>query len=658
MKKEQSKALVKFDTTLESSIKYFNLNLPSIKEAQEKLNTDTLIAKSEFKLDKISKFQYETTVFNNSTQSFNETITLNEQLLKKLEFCLLLSKEVTDDGFSKELSKLEVKIQKTKSIIEVTKSKISSLITPIEEIKDIIVDELVGVNENFKWGFNFSNKHEMDKFQMYVNEFKLNFQLDLSGKQVISEKYYDEKDTVNYIHRSFNDFRQLTASRNFKVIDDRGFTKMINFGEEFLKSDWMKKQFTKTTFKCSSEYVNKPKEYNLWEGYITPKKGDVSVFIEHIDKLIDDTVEGKTHLIKELAYAFRFPDKITGTTVCLVGEEGCGKSTLSKSIARMCPSHSKFISDMERILTSFNGETLTTKFFLWEEAHWGGSKTLEGKFKHFINGDTRQVQIKNVTTVEIPNVSFHLFTSNNDWVVHVGKTDRRNNIYRCTSDLIDNFDYFKKYNNWLDGEGKNALLHFLLYEVDLEGFNPMITHSTQIKVDVKLKNLDSFDSFMMMIMSNEIDEVLSDWDDIETAVRRDSMFDAYKNSSKFATLDRKEFSSRLSRLFQFPEKWNDNWKGKEKINGIQKSYGYYKMPIREVARELFSKTLKETSDKLFGSNKHIKTVGLDYNKLVKLVELNEANVNDYLSRIQNSSSDKITPFNKNNYIETKSVSVT
>ncbi|MDV6321542.1 hypothetical protein, partial [Chromohalobacter sp. HP20-39] len=74
-----------------------------------------------------------------------------------------------------------------------------------------------------------------------------------------------------------------------------------------------------------------PDVLNMWTGFVEPKKGDISIFLDYIENLVGNKINAE-YIVKLLAYTVRFPHRNTGTSIVLVGPHGCGKSTLSETI--------------------------------------------------------------------------------------------------------------------------------------------------------------------------------------------------------------------------------------------------------------------------------------------------------------------------------------
>lgn len=667
MKKEvktKSVAIAQYEIKLAGIVNFLKITEANLVEKQNEFKNIIKLSKIDLKNKKITANQAGIVEATNLIASTEVELNVYEKHGIELAYLaqLITDTLTKEENFEKVKTFIEVKISENNSRISILKTDIEFLNKKIaifsklekefldaeaekaskEMSKDLENATIEATKKSesdslFQFGYQFREQKSLDNFKVYLNRYKHYIFMDLQGKQVVSEKYTDSvTGLVNWTHRSFKDFREHTLSDIFYVINkNTGYEQKVYFSEEWLETDWMRTQYRKTTFNPDPSFKHAPDLYNFWEGFVEAKKGDVSKFINHIDLLIDGTKEEKAYLIKLLAYVIRNPHKVTGTTLALFGEQGCGKSSVSYFLTKLCPNHAQFFDDLESVMAGFNGETLAVKFFLWEEALWGGSKKMEGKFKHFVTGATRTVEIKGVTKLIIPNYAFHVFTSNNEWLVPVDKGDRRNNIFGCTKTLIGNTKYFDELYAWIDGEGKHALYDFLLNEVDLTNFNPRATIETDVKIDVKLKSLDDFSSFMMAVLSGDITEQALDlWNDVERTVERDSLYEAFTSYHTHSRMDKREFSSKLAALLNFSsvaEKWKDNWKSKK--DG--KSYSYYKLPVIEVARKMFAESIKETTDTLF--NRVLKTTSktsLTIEDLVKPDTQLEAQKN-YIDKLEN-----------------------
>lgn len=443
-------------------------------------------------------------------------------------------------------------------------------------------------------GYEFSSLQEMEKYQGYVKRFSEYSFLNLSGKPVITKQAYNSAGLI-YEFSSPADFHGFHKEEHFFAVNGKKIEK-IYFSKEWIENKNLRTRYDSTTFDTSPEGTP-PNVFNFWTGYVEPKEGDVTPFLNHINNLIIGTQEHKDHLIKLLAYTVRFPHIQAGTSIALRGKQGSGKTTVSMVLKAICPNHCKIIDDIENLF-GFNAETVHVKYFLCEESVWGGEKSKENKLKNLITCDSRSINIKNLNGLDIKNYGFYIFTSNSDWMIPVGPNDRRFNIFDCADTYIDNRTYFNEFYTWLHGDGKNFIMDYFLNKIDLTGFEPRNTISTDAKTDLKKLSLDAIDKFIFNILSSEIDfepiEVQG-WHDEIRLVRKD-FFEFFKKSTSTNRVEQGEFSRKLAEIFGFPQKWQDNWK--QRIEGSGTT-GIYKLPSKKECRVLFAKHIKENPEQLF-----------------------------------------------------------
>ncbi|SAL76827.1 hypothetical protein AWB71_05333 [Caballeronia peredens] len=443
-----------------------------------------------------------------------------------------------------------------------------------------------------QYGFLFASHADLAKFRKYIFAFKKYSLLNLSGKTVIVSSRTDEAVGFKYEFSSTKDFHEFHRESYFHVvIEHREVKKYFSF--VWLEQPAFRKRFEYATFNANPSF-NKKDAFNFWTGYIEPKKGDAQPFIDHMHKLLVGTKEEIDHAIKLLAYTVRYPHIRTDTSIGFRGVQGSGKTTVSMTMQALCPNHSRIIDSIDQIW-GFNDHTIHVKYFLMEESVWGGDKAKEGQLKSAITAPTRHIGIKHVTSTTIPNYAFYIFTSNEDWIFPVDKGDRRFNIFDCTTTLVDDREYFNTYYTWLHGEGKHHLMHYFLYEIDLEGFDPKAMVVNQAKADVKAQSLRPVEKFLFNLLNSElsVDEIeRQDWS-AEIKVPREILFDFFKCNSAFASkVEIMEFSKTLGKIFSFPTNWASNWKG-------SKVKPFYRLPSRARAQECLARYMKEKPEHLF-----------------------------------------------------------
>ena len=462
--------------------------------------------------------------------------------------------------------------------------------------------ELIDQRLYKNYGFDFSTTYDAEKFRQYIKDYSEHSFMNLSGKPVIVKPFY-EKGLLKYEFASVTDFKNFNKQDKFNVLNGKR-VETVYFADEWLENGEMRNRYKTTVFDPSNKHD--ADTFNFWKGFIKPIKGDVKPFLGHINKLIKGTKDEKDYIIKLLAYSVRYPDRLTGTSLAFRGDQGAGKSTISETMKAICPNHSKIFDNMDTLF-DFNAETTHTKYFLMEESVWGGEISKQGKLKNLITCPDRAIKIKNLTGFDIVNYGFFIFTSNESWMLPVEKGDRRFNIFDCSKDLIDDFDYFSKYYDWLNKDGKHALCNYFMNEIDLTDFNPKKIIANSAKTDVKSIGLPAIEKFILGALSDDIcvdslnnvnieqngDEKyeLDTWEINQVKVNRHQLHLEFSEHTKREKIDLTMFSRKLAEIFNFPERWKDNWKS-------GKNY-YYKLPSKVECMEMFAKYIKEKPESLF-----------------------------------------------------------
>lgn len=446
----------------------------------------------------------------------------------------------------------------------------------------------------------------------YCNEFSDYFFVeDMGGKSVVISPILTKRAITNndgsgtvvndftYSFISQAEFNKSKVKSHFMI--DKQYNKSTFQTKVWFSDFWLQTRsdictsYKRTVFDPNPKFDD-PEIFNFWTGFAEAKNGDVTPFLNHIDNLIEGTAEQKAHIIKLIGYTVKFPHIRTDTTIILQGKQGSGKTTISETLRAMCPNHTAVVDNLEDLLTGFNHEYHHTKYFLHEESIFSGDKKSNEQIKPLITGTTRKSRIKNVTSVEIQNYSFHIFTSNNDNPVRIEDSDRRHNAFTCSNKLIGYKAYFKAYYDWLNNGGANALVHFFQNEVDYTHFEPTIAIETNAKNLIKAQNLDQVESFIFNILSGAIDPIPEDkryltdkMEGQELAIPRRELYDhfqAFHNTAgrKIMGYNQQSFNAKVQQIFQFPECYTE-WKNK--------TIGrFFKFPKLSDARKLFAQHIK------------------------------------------------------------------
>lgn len=216
-------------------------------------------------------------------------------------------------------------------------------------------------------------------------------------------------------------------------------------------------------------------EYNLWGGFaVEPVEGTWGCGWEiYRDHLFED-VCGRDErifwwMIGWMAHRVQRPWEVPESAVVLIGERGDGKSSVFKILGRLFGRHYMTITNPRQLMGNFNAHLMDKVLVLADEAVWGGDKTNEGILKVMISEDRRVIEIKGKDAFEVDNCTGYAICSNNDWVVPVGRQERRFLILRTGSGRQGDLDFWDRMYDTMSvrGGGLARMLHDLSH-VDLD----------------------------------------------------------------------------------------------------------------------------------------------------------------------------------------------
>lgn len=210
--------------------------------------------------------------------------------------------------------------------------------------------------------------------------------------------------------------REVTADRFWLAHRDR---------REYLKG---------VVFKPGKEAADG--EYNLWRGFaVDAVEGKFGcgweLLLGHIrDSLCKGEERVWRWFIGWMAHRVQRPWEVPQSAIVLIGERGDGKSSVFKLFGRLFGKHYMSVTNPRHFLGNFNKHLMDKVLVLADEAVWGGDKTNEGILKVMISEEKRTIEIKGKDSFEVDNCSGYGICSNNDWVVPVGRHERRFLILR------------------------------------------------------------------------------------------------------------------------------------------------------------------------------------------------------------------------------------
>ena len=203
--------------------------------------------------------------------------------------------------------------------------------------------------------------------------------------------------------------------------------------------------------------------YNMWRGFtVAPRPGDCSKFLGHLkDNIASGNEAHYKWIVGWFAQIFQELDIKMGTSLCLRGKQGVGKTKVGEVIGALMGNHYELVSDPRYIVGQFNSHMAGLLLLHADEAFWAGDRKAEGKLKDLVTGKDHRLEYKNVEPIKVRNLIRLFVCGNHDWVVPTGFGERRFAIFDVGEGKIKNNDYFAAIDEEMKNGGREALLHHL-----------------------------------------------------------------------------------------------------------------------------------------------------------------------------------------------------
>ncbi len=117
--------------------------------------------------------------------------------------------------------------------------------------------------------------------------------------------------------------------------------------------------------------------------------------------------------------------EVPGSALVMVGERGDGKGTIASLFGRLFGDGFMAVTHQNQLVGKFNSHLENKVLVFADEATWGGDKVGEGMLKTMITDERRVIERKGQEAYTVDNCCGYIIASNHDWVVPVGKMERR-----------------------------------------------------------------------------------------------------------------------------------------------------------------------------------------------------------------------------------------
>lgn len=335
--------------------------------------------------------------------------------------------------------------------------------------------------------------------------------------------------------------------------------------------------------------------YNVWKGFkYKPVKGCVHDFLTLLDVNCGGDVDAFEYFLKYVALSVQKPWVNPRTAICIIGDPGAGKGRLINDTILKLTDNSIPLNSLKEITGDFNSSLRDVLYVCLDECSFGGDIREANLLKTLISEDKRIINEKYMKPYVVNAFSKVFILSNNDYIVNVEQGDRRYCVLRASSKLIDTEHWFKNYDVWLKNGGYEAIMYYLMYEVDVSDFNPLKIPATKEKAELKLRSADLATKFIFELLEGNIqfgDDLVRN-----NRIYREPLQEAFKDycrtyHSKSYMPSPRDLQKALNKAFNFKqdnENWERNWKEGKKY--------YYLMPSLEEFQKRFTKNVLGLDD--------------------------------------------------------------
>lgn len=209
-------------------------------------------------------------------------------------------------------------------------------------------------------------------------------------------------------------------------------------------------------------------DFNIWPGFAISPDADkrCDLFLSHLLNIVcRGNSEGYAWLTMWLAGMVQEPARLPGTAAVIHGVPGSGKTLVGKYAGAMIGAALHVVMDgVDELLDRFNYR-ISGKLLVQGEEVRGTASNL-GRIKTLVTASTLRIEKKGVDAYDVENLTHLLLTSNDAWVVHTERGDRRFMFFDSSPDRANDLEYFGAIMHQMEKDGGVAgLLHFLLEDV-------------------------------------------------------------------------------------------------------------------------------------------------------------------------------------------------
>lgn len=332
----------------------------------------------------------------------------------------------------------------------------------INKFKSLMEEDSLTLNENYFKTFEDTYSYA------YFNKFHL--YMPIQNRMYLINK---NQDPVPY---------NIHLPIGYSVIETTEKGKLIphNFFKLWMTSK-NKKEIGKFVFNPNPNYILNKDEHNLFGGFKYDLEDyddeldiitSIQPFIDHVKNLCNNDEKVSEYLLNWFAHIFQKPHIKTTTAVLLYSEtEGVGKNITLDIIKKSMGEHLFLeIGNTREINAKFNSTQKNKLLVVGNEIN-AHAKTESNEFKDMITRSKMRVELKGVDAMILDDFTNWLFTSNNEQVIKVLRTDRRYMLIECIDKKLSE-EMVNKLKAMLENEDALKNLYYYFMIRDISKFNP------------------------------------------------------------------------------------------------------------------------------------------------------------------------------------------
>jgi len=278
---------------------------------------------------------------------------------------------------------------------------------------------------------------------------------------------------TEHVFQLFDDFVRAYSNRWKILINEKSETKRLPLAKWWVEHPRRRQYLGGIAYMPEHDAREVGDVLNLWTGFsVKPVKGDCDRFLHHIrDVVCSGVSDHYDYFIKWMATVVQKRLRTGIAPLLRSDEEGTGKGFFAENFGYLFGEHYRQLNNPEQILGKFNDHLQKLSLVNADEAFFVGDPRHRNALFGLITEKKFNVEPKGCGVFEAINHMNFIITTNAKHAIPVGPTARRFFALNVSNARVGDTAYFDAIEDQLSNGGYEALLYYLLYEVDLTGFD-------------------------------------------------------------------------------------------------------------------------------------------------------------------------------------------